>query len=84
MSIKFEYDFGDGDYIQKLYYYEADERSVKKDILKFIQSGKMDYKDLLDFIDDENKLQDFIDSHYIGEDLKDLYYSEAKSDFNNL
>lgn len=84
MSINFEYDFGDGDYTQELYYHKVEETEVKADILKLIEKGRLPVKDLLDFIDENNDLQDFVDSHYIYEDLKDIYLAEARSDYRNL
>ena len=84
MSIRFEYDFGDGDLEQELYYHEVDDREVKEDILKLLKKGKFDAKDLLDFIDENNDLQDFVDSHYVYEDLKDIYLAEARSDYRDL
>lgn len=84
MSIRFEYDFGDGDCVQKPYCHEVDDREVKEDILKLIKNGRFDVKDLLDFIDENNDLQDFVDSHYIYEDLKRKYLAEARSDYRDL
>ena len=84
MSIKFEYDFGDGDEYQEIYYHEVDEEEVKQDLLEFIEKGKMPVSHLIDFIIEEDGLQKFIDAHYICVDLKRVYLAEARSDYRDL
>lgn len=81
MSIKFEYNFAPEDsYFAEIYYHEVEEKDVKRDIMKLAKIDKITAKDFLDFIDDRDLLQEFVD-YFAEYYLKDWYYYDAKSDY---